>query len=241
MQSISFARFLQGFLLLFATISVISCSPVRKMQGSDDVIKWEKDISDFARLDSLEKDPEHAVLFTGSSSIRLWKTIREDMAPFPVIQRGYGGARIEDFAFYLKKVVFPHQFRALVLFVGTNNLTGGGQDFKPEEIARYARYINRTVRSKYPDTPIFWIAITPTNSRWKVWDKIQETNTLIQKICNRSRDMYFIETANGYLGPDGLPRKELFVEDQLHQNREGYRIWAEIIKTALSRALKPIP
>ena len=236
-----FSKSLQLFFLLLTAMAVISCSPVRKVQGTNDVVKWEKDIANFARLDSLEMDPENAILFAGSSSIRLWKTIHEDMAPFPVIQRGYGGARIEDFAFYLKKVVFPHQFRALVLFIGTNNLTGNSGDFKPEEVARYVRYINRTVRSKYPDTPVFWIAITPTNARWKAWAKIQETNALIQKICERSRNFYFIETANAYLGPDGLPRKELFVEDQIHQNREGYLIWTDIIKKALSKVIAPVP
>jgi hypothetical protein len=57
----------------------ISCSPLRKY--SEQVKKWEHDIAAFEQLDKSEQDPKNAILFTGSSSIWLWSTILEDMAP----------------------------------------------------------------------------------------------------------------------------------------------------------------
>ncbi len=53
---------------------------------------WQSDIDGFApaiaefeKLDQTEQYPDDAILFTGSSSVRLWKTIAEDVAPYPVI------------------------------------------------------------------------------------------------------------------------------------------------------------
>jgi lysophospholipase L1-like esterase len=35
------------------------------------------------------------------------------------------------------------------------------------------------------------------------------------------------------LGPDGLPRPELFRADRLHLNQQGYALWHRIINAAL--------
>jgi hypothetical protein len=35
------------------------------------------------------------------------------------------------------------------------------------------------------------------------------------------------------LNADGKPRKELFGDDMLHMNNEGYRIWTDLIRPHL--------
>ena len=47
------------------------------------------EIQAFEQQDAEVAYPDNALLFIGSSSIRLWKTLEQDMAPYPVIQRGY--------------------------------------------------------------------------------------------------------------------------------------------------------
>ena len=54
---------------------------------------WKKDIRQLTKDDRKMNFPDNAVLFVGSSSIRLWETLAEDMHPTPVIQRGFGGAK----------------------------------------------------------------------------------------------------------------------------------------------------
>ena len=56
------------------------------------------------------------------------------MAPYPVIQRGYGGARLSDFAVYADRIISPHPCRAIVLFVA-NDITGSKSDKSPREVA----------------------------------------------------------------------------------------------------------
>ena len=218
-------------LLLFAACT----PPLREYEPA--AKQWEADIRRFERLDSTETDPANAILFTGSSSIRLWETIREDMAPYPVIQRGFGGSKMSDVAVYVKRIVYPHQFRALAIFVA-NDITGGADDKTPEQVAGLFAHIHRVVRKKYPAQPVYFIEITPTNSRWKVWPQVSQANRLIKAFCEQNRNTYFIDTAAAFTGPDGKPRAGLFISDQLHLNREGYKLWAEIIRKKMNATLR---
>ena len=129
--------------LLLASIICLtfSCSPLYKYRNSTSTPKWAAEIANFEKLDSTETYSKDAILFTGSSSIRKWTTINEDMAPYPVISRGFGGSKLEDLAFYLDRIINPHPFRALVIFSGTNNLTGKNTDAKPQDILKLAEYI----------------------------------------------------------------------------------------------------
>ena len=43
------------------------------------------------------------------------------------------------------------------------------------------------------------------------------------------RDVAFIDVATPMLDADGRPRAELFLEDGLHMNREGYALWRGIV------------
>jgi hypothetical protein len=213
----------------------ISCSPLKKY--SEQAKKWEPDIAAFEQLDKSEQDPKNAILFAGSSSIRLWSTIKEDMAPYEVIQRGFGGSEYSDLAWYTKRIVYPHHFKAVVIFVA-NDITGSKEDKTPGEIANLARYVIKTIRKEYPVQPIFLVEITPTRSRWQHWPKIKQANNALKSLSSEKKKIYFIETAERYLNEKGEPREELFKSDQLHQNREGYIIWGELIKQKLNEVLK---
>jgi GDSL-like Lipase/Acylhydrolase family len=196
--------------------------------------KWERDIRHFEHLDSVEKYPSDAVMFAGSSSIRLWSTLRRDMDPFPVIQRGYGGANLTDFSFFAGRILYPHPCRAIVLFIA-NDITGSQADKTPEEVRDLFLNVLNTIRQKFPETPVFWIEITPTGLRWKVWPQIEKANRLIQEECKKQPNTYFIPTKDFFLDSSGLPKDELFREDRLHLNDKGYAVWTSVIRGELGR------
>jgi hypothetical protein len=216
---------------------VLSCSPVRTYQQLPRVVSWEADIRNFEHLDSTEIYSPDAILFAGSSSIRLWSTLAMDMAPFPVIQRGYGGAKLSDFAVYADRIIYPHPCRAIVLFIA-NDITGNEDDITPEEAARLFKAVVKTVRRKFPDTPVFWIAITPTPRRWNVWTTVVRLNALIRDACKNEKKTYFIETETDFLDAENQPKQEFFMPDSLHLNPAGYEIWTKIIKEELEKVLE---
>lgn len=225
-------------LFLIVCLLTTGCTSYDLLKHQQAAQSWEKEIQQLESKDKTEQYSDNAILYLGSSSIRLWKTIASDMSPYPAIQRGFGGSKFSDVYFYTERLVKPHNFKAVVIFVA-NDITGNTQDRTPKEVVHTFREIVRKIRQIKPHRPVFLIEITPTNSRWRVWDKIKEANTLLKKSCGKMKDVYFIETASAYLDTSGKPRSELFIQDQLHQNAEGYKIWTSIIKKKLDEVLKP--
>lgn len=227
---------MQKYLLLIAAAALASCSPLKEYRQSPEVKAWEPEIRKFEHLDSTVVYGHDAILFVGSSSIRLWSDIAADMAPYQVIQRGFGGSKLSDVAVYAERIIYPHPCRAVVLFVA-NDITGGESDKSPEEVARLARYVVRTVHTRFPGTPVCWISTTPTPLRWKVWNNIKQANALIRQLERNDRQFHFIDTEEAFLNEKGLPKEELFLSDNLHLNRDGYAIWAALIKAQLNTVL----
>jgi hypothetical protein len=227
---------MRRLILVLISVIIVSCSPLRKYQELPEVKAWEQEIQKFEQLDKTGSFNGNEILFAGSSSIRLWKTISDDMAPYPVIQRGYGGAKLSDFAVYADRIFDPHPCRAIVIFIA-NDIHGGENDKSPEEVLSLYKNVIKTIRKKQAETPVFWIAITPTSSRWKVWPEIQKANNLIQEYCESTENLYFIKTDFAFLGENGRPINEFFMDDHLHLNADGYAVWTEIITKELNRVL----
>lgn len=198
--------------------------------------KWSDAIAGLEAKDQSEQHPDDAILFIGSSSIRLWKDIATDMAPYHPIQRGYGGARWTDVAVFAERLITPHEFHAVVFFVG-NDIVGGDDDRTPEEVVQLFAGVHAVAHRHQPDAAIFYVAVTPTESRLKAWPKIKAGNSLVRKFCQQQKNTHFIGTESIYLDGEGKPRAELFLNDKLHLNRAGYVRWAAAISSHLDTVL----
>ncbi len=225
---------MQRLLLLLSLFIILSCSPVNKYKSLPEVQAWETEIQKFEQLDKTETYSKDAILFAGSSSIRLWSTLQRDMAPYPVIQRGFGGSKLSDVAVYASRIFDPHPCKAIVMFIA-NDIYGGPNDKTPREAAFLFRNILKTIRKSHPETPVFWIAITPTGRGWKAWKEVKEANRLIEQICNSKSNTYFIKTDYAFLNKAGLPNDDLFRADKLHLNEKGYAVWTKIIKGEIKK------
>lgn len=202
--------------------------------------RWEAEIIKLEELDRRQSDPEHAILFVGSSSIRLWQSIEEDLAPWPVIRRGFGGAKFSDLIVYADRLLTPHDYRALVVFVA-NDISGSRNsnsvDRSPEEVEEMFRHFVQLARQHKPDRPIFFVSITPTSSRFQVWEQANRANELIRNFADADELIHFIDTRQYFLTTDGYPDDSLFVKDRLHLNPAGYRRWASVIRDELEHHL----
>ena len=223
-----------GFLIPFVSIFIFSsCSVLKKYDEKSR--KWAyPEIEAFERQDTIVDYPNDAILFIGSSSIRLWKTLTREMHPYPIIQRGYGGAHFRDMVFFTDRVLSDHQLSMVVCFVA-NDISGSKDDGTPKEVFRLFKYFIKQLRAKYPKIPIMQIAITPTQSRWEYWTKISSVNNLIKTYCEANDNLYFIDTVDEFLNENQQPRSELFISDQLHLNKKGYEVWSKIIRSEIKK------
>ena len=215
--------------IFFLTLFFISCSPLIEYKKTAD--KWQNEIYKLEKLDEFEKYTNNAILFIGSSSIKRWKTINQDLKPYEPIKRGYGGARYTDLIHFTERLVSPHNVQAVGIFVA-NDITGGGNDLSPMEVFDLTKLIVKQIRKTHKKA-IFFIETTPSLKRWKAWPKISLANDLIKEYCESKNNLYYISTRNYYIGDNGLPNEDLFVKDKLHLSVKGYALWGEIIKKNL--------
>jgi hypothetical protein len=201
----------------------------------DEILKWENDIALFDSLNLVEMSDANTLLVAGSSSVRIWDSIHKDLAPYQVMQRGYGGAKMTDFFYYADRIIKPHQFKAIMIFVA-NDIAGVESDLTPKEVFRLYKNLVKQVRKRNPGTPLCWIEVTPTPKRWQVSQQINEASGHIEAYCSKHDDLHFISTFDQYTTPEGLPDSTFFRKDMLHLNRTGYLQWTGIIKTSLEEA-----
>ena len=206
--------------------------------ASDDPLVWEDAIAAFEVEDRASPPPGDAFLFVGSSSIRLWTTLAEDMAPLPVIRRGFGGARMHDVLHYADRLVLAYaDTRAVVVFVGTNDVNVAET---PEQATAavavvrdgFAELVDR-IHAWREELPVFWIDITPTRFSWDKIAAVDAANAAVAEICAARPAVHCIETRAAFLDANGEPDADLFLFDGLHLNDAGYARWTRIIKPRL--------
>ncbi len=195
--------------------------------------QWRGEIEGLKARDTEEEHPDEAVLFIGSSSIRLWGSIEADMAPYHPIQRGYGGARFSDLAVFAEDLIAAHRFRGVVVFVA-NDVTGRDDDPEAGQVAQWFRMVAEVALRHQPEAMVFCVEVTPTPSRWHAWHAIREVNTALRAVCEGDPRLHYVATASRFLDGQGEPRAEYFVSDRLHLNESGYAVWAELIRSELA-------
>ena len=191
-----------------------------------------QEINAFLEADKKQMPPAGAVLFIGSSSIRMWDTLAQDFPEIPVINRGFGGSLVHESTLYADRIAIPYKPKMIVMFAGTNDLAYGNKS--PQEVFENYKAFVAKVREALPGVRMVYLAISPTKARWNQEDKVLQANHLIQDwmILNNSptNKLNFINTHDGLLTVDGQPPVNLEREDGLHFNEEGYKVWAALMK-----------
>jgi lysophospholipase L1-like esterase len=191
---------------------------------------WEREIRAFEAADKKCPPPEGAILFIGSSGIRMWKTLAADFPEYQVINRGFGGSQIADSVHYADRIVFPYKPRLIVLRAGGNDIAAGKS---PEQCAADFRAFVEKVRGKLPETRICYMAFNNSPARWQNAAKENKLNRLIKDYIAGGENLDYIDAATPMLGGDGKPRPELFLKDRLHCNAAGYKLWVSIVRPYL--------
>jgi len=197
-----------------------------------DPLRFTAEIEAFEKEDKATPPPKDAILVTGASSIRRWHpTIKEDLAPLTIIPRGFGGSTMEDALYWLDRVALVYKPRAIVLYEGDNDT--GRFKVPPAKIAEQFETMVKRIHAALPKTRIYVIGIKPSVSRWDVWPVSVEANKLLKAIADQDDLVDYIDVATTMLQPDGKVMTDIFVEDNLHLNPKGYRIWSAAVRAVL--------
>jgi lysophospholipase L1-like esterase len=210
-----------------ATGSTVAASPAPKTAPSE---KWETTIREFEKVDRESPPPNHAILFIGSSTIRLWKSLKQDFPEHVVINRGFGGSQMVDSMYFTDRIVIPYKPKQIIVYAGSNDLAAGKT---PEQVLNDFKAFVTQVRDKLPETKISFMSIGPSPARWSQAEKQQKANRLIKEFIDSGKNLDYIHVWDQFLGADGKPREEFFVADKLHNSDSGYKIRVEAVRPYL--------
>lgn len=195
-----------------------------------DPSRFESAIQAFEKESRENPPPEGAIVGLGSSSMRMWASIREDLRPLTMIPRGFGGSVMNDALYYADRIVIPYRPRAVLLYEGDNDVAFG---ISPEKIADAFDAFVRKIRRELPETRIYAISIKPSISRWNIWDKMKQANALLKTRCEADPLLTYIDVATPMLDEKGGVLPDIFIQDNLHLNAKGYGIWSQAIRSVL--------
>ena len=217
---------------IFLLVLISACAtrpptPAAAPAPAHNYARWDGEIGRYEQIDQTNAPPQGGLLFTGSSTIRLWKTLQSDFPDQPVINRGFGGCEIVDCTHFADRIIVPYRPRKIYLRCGGNDLWGGKS--AEQVFADYKEFVAQ-VHARLPKTQIVFISLSPSIARWKQADKEKAVNAMAEKFTRGKSYLSYIETYDIVLGPDAQPRPELFVADKLHFNAAGYKLFAERLR-----------
>lgn len=191
---------------------------------------WQADMQRFAAADRAQPPAPGGIVFTGSSSIRLWSSLAGDFPGRNVLNRGFGGSTIADATRHVEQLVTPYSPHTVVLYAGDNDLAAGAT---PAQVrADFGAFV-RAVRARLPAVRILFVSIKPSPSRAALLPAVRQTNALIRADIERGKNIGYVDVFTPMLDAQGQPRAELFLDDRLHMNRAGYALWVSILAPAL--------
>jgi len=230
-------RFAKRFFL--CAIASFACGLAARAQelqtANPDPARFDAQIRAFDEWDRKNAFPREAVLFVGSSSIRMWPTAQK-FPGVPVVNRGFGGSHVSDVNHFADRIVLKYSPRLIVFYAGDNDIEAGKP---PQQVFDDIQEFVTLVHERLPETNIIYLPIKPSLARWPKWPQMQDVNSRVEKFSQRNDRLIYVDTATPMLGNDGQPRPDLFLDDGLHLNARGYRLWTKVLKRRLEAVMAP--
>jgi len=174
-------------------------------------------------------DKQNVTAFYGSSSIRLWEPLAEDLAPHHVINLGFGGSSYRWCDHFFEEVFEWLDPKEIILYAGDNDL---GNEIPENEILESVNSILEKIEARYGNILVSIISVKPSPDRLYLKENIKSLNNALRLLIESRPKGTFINIHSEMLST-GNVRPELYLEDELHMNRNGYEIWKKVIKPHL--------
>jgi lysophospholipase L1-like esterase len=190
-----------------------------------DSLKWEGMIQKFEKWDKETPPPQGINLFVGSSSITMWP-VADYFPGYKVLNRGFGGSQFSDLLFYIDRVVIPYKPAKIFIYEGDNDIATGEN---VKAILKESKKVRKIIAKKLPGVPVVFISVKPSIARWKFKDRYETLNAGLKKYAKRARHTEYADVWSPMLDRSGNVLTHIFLEDGLHMNDAGYKIWQAVL------------
>lgn len=165
-------------------------------------------------------------VFYGSSSFRLWDTLAEDVGP-EVLNLGFGGSTLEACDYFFRRLIPAARPASLLVYAGDNDLADGRS---VEAVLASFRSLADKVASSLGGISFGFVSVKPSPVRYPLLGRIQQVNSAIREELAAIPGGYFVDIFPAMVDSRGWPKTEFFASDGLHLNREGYRLWGQLLQ-----------
>lgn len=180
--------------------------------------------------------PPESLLFVGSSTIRLWGSLARDFDPYPVVNRGFGGAVVSQVVHFAPRLLPTSPApRAILFYCGGNDLAWG---VSVSSVVAGVEQFLAIARERLPDTPVYLLSVGKTPSRFLSWRRVGELNERLRAVAE-AHGARWVDVTTPMLTDKGRPRRSLFVFDGIHPSAEGYAVWTSVLRPRLEQDLGP--
>lgn len=194
---------------------------------AQDPARFQNEVNELVENEFIIDDSKETVVFTGSSSIRMWPDVQKTFPGVNAINTGFGGSQFSDLIHFRNELIFKHIPDKIFIYEGDNDVSDGKS---PAEIIAGAAFLYAKIKEKLPEAQVYFISPKPSIDRWHLQEEYQQTNELLKEFCEFEESITFVDVWNPMLTEKGEPKPDIFLEDDLHMNDKGYQIWLEIIK-----------
>lgn len=190
-------------------------------------LPFDKEVKQIQEINnSIWDSSKETIVFTGSSSIRLWKDVQERFPNHQVLNTGFGGSQFSDLEHYLDELILDYNPIKVFIYEGDNDVFAKK---RPRKIIQIAENIIDTLQQKKPDMEIVLISAKPSISRWKFRGRYRRLNRKLHKLASETKGIDYVDVWYPMLDKRKV-KKDIFIEDGLHMNSKGYDIWYDAIK-----------
>jgi lysophospholipase L1-like esterase len=191
--------------------------------------RFQKEIDSIVALNQ-SVDKRQLILFTGSSSIRMWSDLKKVFPYHNVVNLGFGGSEMADLLYFTDDLILKFKPVQVFIYEGDNDISFGRTT---EDILEAADSILVQIQRNLPQTEVIFISPKPSVSRWHLRDKYVAFNKRLSAWTRGKKNVKYVDVWTPMLNEAGKVRDDIFLDDNLHLNQKGYAIWAAVIKNHL--------
>lgn len=196
------------------------------ISNAQDPNRFKDQVNELVNKEYIFGTDKKLVVFTGSSSIRMWNDVQSYFPEYNVINNGFGGSQFSDLLYYYNELIVQPKPEILFIYEGDNDVANNK---KPRKILKEAKQLAGKIQNDLPGTRIVFISPKPSIARVQLKNKYIAFNNKLERFCNRKQNVDFANVWTPMLDVNGNVFKDVFLEDGLHMNKKGYDIWGKVI------------
>lgn len=198
--------------------------------NAQDPNRFKSQVEELVQKEHQFEPGKKLVLFTGSSSVRMWKDVAEYFPEYNVMNNGFGGSHFSDLIYYYEELILKYKPDYLFIYEGDNDIAG---DKKPGKILKEAKLLVDRIQQDLPETKAVLISPKPSVARWHLRKNYQKLNRKLERLANKTDNLEYADVWNAMLDENGQVFTDVFLDDNLHMNKKGYDIWGKVIEEFL--------